>query len=57
MDKRKSQRGSITLFVLITCRVGYIQFAMGGDLREMACAQQAQSRCITAKRGTIYNSR
>ena len=46
----------ITIFILLTCRVGYIQFAMGGDLREMASAQQAQSRSITAKRGTIYDS-
>ena len=46
----------ITIFSLLTCRVGYIQFAMGGELRQMASAQQAQSRNITAKRGTIYDS-
>ena len=47
---------AITIFILLTFRVGYIQFAMGGELREMASAQQAQSRSITAKRGTIYDS-
>ena len=46
----------IIVFILLTCRVGYIQFAMGGELRKMASAQQAQSRSITAKRGTIYDS-
>ena len=37
-------------------RIGYIQFIWGPELSNMASSQQAQSRAITAKRGTIYDS-
>ena len=47
---------AIILIILLTVRLGYIQFAWGPELRQMASSQQSQSRSITAKRGTIYDS-
>ena len=44
------------IFILFTLRLAYIQFVWGVDLSEKAWEQQAQSRAITAKRGTIYDS-
>ena len=44
------------LFILFTLRLAYIQFVWGAELSEKAWDQQAQSRTITAKRGTIYDS-
>jgi len=47
---------ALLLLFLLTTRIGYIQFILGPELSNMANAQQAQSRAITAKRGTIYDS-
>ncbi len=46
----------IIIFIALTVRLGYIQFVWGVDLSERASSQQSQSRSITAKRGTIYDS-
>lgn len=46
----------IIIFMLLTARMGYIQFVWGVELRDKAGSQQSQSRAITAKRGTIYDS-
>ena len=47
---------TIIIFILLTARLSYIQFIWGAELGQMASSQQAQSRSITAKRGTIYDS-
>ncbi len=47
---------SLIIVLLLTARIGYIQFIWGPELSSMASSQQAQSRAITAKRGTIYDS-
>ena len=44
------------IFILFTVRLAYIQFVWGSELSEKALDQQAQSRSITAKRGTLYDS-
>ena len=44
------------IFILFTARLAYIQFVWGAELSEKAWEQQSQSRSITAKRGTIYDS-
>lgn len=44
------------IFILFTARLAYIQFVWGTELSEKAWKQQAQSRTITAKRGTLYDS-
>lgn len=44
------------IFILFTIRLAYIQFVWGAELSEKAWEQQSQSRSITAKRGTIYDS-
>ena len=44
------------IFILFTVRLAYIQFVWGAELSEKALDQQAQSRSITAKRGTLYDS-
>ena len=46
----------LAIILLLTTRIGYIQFIWGPELSKMASSQQAQSRAITAKRGTIYDS-
>ena len=46
---------SLLVILLLLTRIGYIQFIWGAELSNMASAQQAQSRNITAKRGTIYD--
>ena len=47
---------ALSIMVLLTARVSYIQFIWGPELSSKATAQQSQSRSITAKRGTIYDS-
>ena len=47
---------TIIIFILLSARLSYIQFIWGAELSQMASSQQAQSRSITAKRGTIYDS-
>lgn len=47
---------ALSIILLLSVRIGYIQFIWGPELSNMASSQQAQSRKITAKRGTIYDS-
>jgi len=47
---------TLLIIILLTARVSYIQFIWGPELSSKASAQQSQSRSITAKRGTIYDS-
>ena len=47
---------SFTILILLIVRIGYIQFIQGGKLQQLAYEQQALSRKINAKRGTIYDS-
>ena len=47
---------ALFIIILLTVRISYIQFIWGPELSNMASSQQAQSRAITAKRGTIYDS-
>ena len=60
LSNKKKLRNTLFLFLLIILllftRIGYIQFIWGTELSNMASSQQAQSRNITAKRGTIYDS-
>ena len=53
---RNTLFAALIIILLLTTRVAYIQFLWGPELSGMASAQQAQSRAITAKRGTIYDS-
>ena len=46
----------LIIFILLTVRLSYIQFVWGAELSEKAGTQQSQTRTITAKRGTIYDS-
>ena len=46
----------ITLLILLTVRIGYIQFAQGSELQSMAYVQQTLDRSINPKRGTIYDA-
>ena len=45
-----------TVFVLLTVRVGWIQFVQGSELQTRAYMQQTMDRKINPKRGTIYDS-
>ena len=60
LSNKKKMRNAlfiaIVIIILLTTRIGYIQFIWGPELSHMASSQQAQSRNITAKRGTIYDS-
>ena len=60
LTNKKKMRNTLfiamTIIVLLTVRIGYIQFIWGPELSSMASSQQSQSRSITAKRGTIYDS-
>ena len=47
---------ALLIIILLTARVSYIQFIWGPELSSKASSQQSQSRSITAKRGTIYDS-
>ena len=58
-NKKKMRNGLfivLIFFILLTSRLAYIQFVWGVELSEKAGTQQAQSRTITAKRGTLYDS-
>lgn len=44
------------VFVLLTVRVGWIQFVQGSELQTKAYMQQTMDRKINPKRGTIYDS-
>ena len=60
LSNKKKLRNTLFLVLLVllllTTRIGYIQFIWGPELSNMASSQQSQSRTITAKRGTIYDS-
>ena len=47
---------ALAIILLLSTRIGYIQFVLGAELSSMASSQQSQSRKIIAKRGTIYDS-
>ncbi len=44
------------IFVLLTVRIGWIQFVQGSQLQTMAYMQQTMDRSINPKRGTIYDA-
>ena len=60
LSSKKKLRNSLFIVVIIMSllltRLGYIQFIWGAELNQKATSQQSQSRVITAKRGTIYDS-
>ena len=43
-------------FVLLLCRIGYLQFVQGNWLKELAYKQQTINQIISPKRGNIYDS-
>ncbi len=58
-NKRKMRNLLFITFIvliLLTGRIGYIQFVKGGNLQVLAYEQQAQERAISPKRGTLYDS-
>ncbi|MCL2859410.1 MAG: penicillin-binding transpeptidase domain-containing protein [Oscillospiraceae bacterium] len=46
----------ITIFVLLTVRIGWIQMVQGSELQTMAYVQQTLDRNINPKRGNIYDA-
>ncbi len=44
------------IFILLTIRIGFIQFVQGAELSYMAYNQQSLDRKINPKRGTIYDA-
>ena len=42
--------------IMLTCRIGFIQFVQGSELQAMAYSQQTLNRSINPKRGTIFDS-
>ena len=58
-SKKKLRNALLVVIIVISLlltRLGYIQFVWGAELNQKAASQQSQSRTITAKRGTIYDS-
>lgn len=47
---------TVGLFLLLSIRIGYIQFIQGEELQSLAYVQQTLDRTINPKRGTIYDS-
>ena len=47
---------SFLIFLLLTIRIGYLEFIKGEGLQTLAYDQQLQKRNINAKRGTIYDA-
>ncbi len=43
------------IFLLLTIRIGFIQFVQGGELEAKAYVQQTLDRTINPNRGTIYD--
>ena len=60
LTNKKKMRNALFLviiaFMALTIRLGYIQLVWGAELSYKAGEQQSQSRSVTAKRGTIYDS-
>lgn len=44
------------ILILLTIRIGFIQFVQGNWLSELAYNQQSLDRQINPKRGTIYDA-
>ena len=47
---------SMMIFVLLTIKIGFIQFVQGEELQTKAYIQQTMDRSINPKRGTIYDA-
>ncbi len=43
------------VFLLLTIRIGYVQFVDGKELQQKAIEQQTKDKVISSKRGTIYD--
>ena len=60
LKSKKKMRNSLfvafIIFVLLTIRIGYLEFIKGKELQTLAYEQQVQKRAIGPKRGTIYDS-
>lgn len=57
--KRRLRAVLIIVFILellLTTRIGYIQFIMGTELQAMAYEQQTLNRNVNPKRGTIWDA-
>lgn len=46
----------VIIFVLLTSRIGWIQFVQGAELREKASRQQTLNKIISPQRGGIYDA-
>lgn len=46
----------VIIFVLLSVRIGYIQFVQGAELKELASRQQTLNKIISPKRGCIYDT-
>ena len=46
----------LVIFILLISRIGYLQFAQGSYLSELAYTQQAINQIISPKRGSIFDS-
>ena len=47
---------TMIIFILLICRIGFLQFVQGSSLKEMAYNQQTINQIISPKRGNIYDS-
>ena len=60
ISRRKKMKIWILVVVLISVlfigRIGWIQFVMGPELKEMAREQQSIDRALNPRRGTIYDT-
>ena len=53
---RATMKIMIIIFVLLTTRIGWIQFVQGAELKELASRQQTLNKIISPERGTIYDT-
>ena len=60
ISRRKRMKVWILVVVLISIlfivRIGWIQFVMGDELKQMAFEQQSIDRAVNPRRGTIYDA-
>ncbi len=60
ISRRKRMKVWMIVVVLISSlfivRIGWIQFVMGDELKQMAYAQQSMDRAVNPRRGTIYDA-
>lgn len=47
--------GTVVLLILLTVRIGWIQFVRGSEYSKEAAMQQTKDVAISSKRGTIYD--